>query len=107
MLESEIEAELEFVATQDGGREGPVFSGYRPHHDFGLEAGQLDAAHEYIGASSVSPGDKVIAKLRFISPHLLKGRLYEGFEFTANEGTRVVAVGRVTKIFRKDLARAV
>jgi elongation factor Tu len=104
----DIEAEIQFLTTEEGGRQTPVKSGYRPHHDFGVDETQFDAAHEYVDREWVSPGETVVAMLTFPGPachDYLAGRLHEGFEFTVQEGARVVARGRITKVLNEALLR--
>jgi hypothetical protein len=52
----DIEAEICFLSSEDSGKSGPIHSGYRPHHDFGLDGMLNDAYHEYIGVESIPPG---------------------------------------------------
>lgn len=94
----DLGVELKFLSTAEGGRVGPVVSGYRPDHDFGLVGSLLCAAHEYVGVESVNPGESVQACLRFANPEFLAGRLREGSHFTVQEGQRVIALGTVKSI---------
>ena len=92
----DIEAEITFVSTDQGGRSKPAFSGYRPQ--FYYDAQDWDADQEYPDVDAVLPGQTVRALLRFLSPDAHIGRVHPGMEFQAREGARVVAHGRVTKI---------
>jgi translation elongation factor EF-Tu-like GTPase len=78
----DIEAEISFLPTECGGRQSPAISGYRPTHDFGLNGILNDAAHEYIGCESVSPGQSVKANMWFLVSQYQESRLYPGFKFT-------------------------
>ncbi len=62
-----------------------------------------DARHAYIDKEWIFPGDTVTAHLWFVMPEYQSGRLHEGFEFTVQEGARIVGFGRVTKVVNKDL----
>jgi elongation factor Tu len=96
----DIEAEIAFVPTEQGGRKTPAFSGYRPQFYYdGLDS---DADQEYPDVESVAPGQTVRALLRFFSPDRQVGRVFVGMEFQVREGTRVVAHGRVTKILHLE-----
>jgi Elongation factor Tu C-terminal domain len=94
----DIEAEITFVPTEQGGRKTLAFSNYCPqfHYD-GLDCG---AYQEYPDVESVAPGQTVRALLRFIFPDKVCEviRFHAGMEFQVREGSRVVAHGRVTKI---------
>jgi hypothetical protein len=88
------------VATADGGREGPILSGYRgglffgERDDDGREI-QYDAITVLDDADSVAPGDSCAATIHLVSPELFPaGRLAKGETFEVKEGHRVV--GRVS-----------
>ena len=102
----DIEAEIHFFLTEEGGRERPCASGYRPNHDFGIEGMLNDAEHRYVDAERALPGNTVTAHLWFAKPEYQLGRLRQGFEFTVQEGARIVGRGRVTKIFNEALVSA-
>lgn len=101
----DIEAEISFLSTEQGGRKAPAASGYRPSHDFGLPGYLNDAAHEYIGCESAVPGETVKARMWFLTPKSQEGRLYPGFRFTVQEGARIVGHGVVRKVFNAALHR--
>ena len=92
----DIEAEITFVPTEQGGRNTAAFSGYRPH--FYYDSHDWDADQEYPDVDSVLPGQTARALLRFLSPEAHLGRVQPGMTFEVREGARVVARGRVTKI---------
>ncbi len=104
---SDIEAEISFLPTESGGRRSPAISGYRPTHDFGLEGTLNDAAHEYVGCDSVSPGQSAKANVWFLVPQYQEGRLYPGFEFTVQEGSHIVGHGIITKVINAALKRGI
>jgi len=93
---SDVEAEITFLRTLEGGREGPVRTGYRPQ--FFYQGEDHDAIHEYINREEVCPGDTVIVHLHFLHPELLFERLCPGEHFEIREGVRTVARGSVTRI---------
>src|SRR5437667_3563745 len=92
----DIEAEIAFVPTEQGGRKTPAFSGYRPQ--FYYDGHDWDADQEYPDVESVLPGQPVRALLRFASPASHFGRVHPGMEFQVREEAHVVAHGRVTQI---------
>jgi len=99
----DLKADITFLRTAAGGRSRPVCSGYRPTHDFGLGEILNDAHHEYTGADTVQPGDSVQAELWLLVPEYQLGRLYPGFEFTVQEGSRVVGHGVVVEVVNPAL----
>jgi translation elongation factor EF-Tu-like GTPase len=103
----DIEVEMTFLRTEDGGRRSHVFSGYRPQ--FFYQGEDWDAQHTYIGVERVNPGDTVTAQLMFVSPQNHVGRITVGMKFEIREGSRTVANGQVTKILnlKDNAAKAV
>ncbi len=96
-------AQIDFLPTEQGGRTLPAHSGYRPNHDFGLKGTLNDAAHEYIGQEAVAPGESVLANLWLLAPEFQAGRLYPGFRFTVQEGSRVVGRAVVQQVLNAAL----
>jgi translation elongation factor EF-Tu-like GTPase len=91
----DIEVELTFLRTEEGGRAHPARNGYRPQ--FFYEGYDWDAEHEYIGVEMVYPGQTVRAYLSFLSPHLVSG-IESGEGFLIREGTRTIARGKILRI---------
>jgi translation elongation factor EF-Tu-like GTPase len=92
----DIEVELTFLSPEEGGRESPAFSGYRPQ--FYCDGQNYDAAQYYIGTEKVLPGETTKAHLYFTYPEKQVGNLFPGKEFEVREGHRIIAKGVVTKI---------
>ena len=101
----DIEAEVRFLATEEGGKRQPCRSGYRTTHDFGLEGTLTDALHVFPGVTEVLPGEAVTTRMSFLAPQYLQGRLYLGFRFTVQEANWIVGHGRITRILNEDLQR--
>jgi translation elongation factor EF-Tu-like GTPase len=102
----DFRAEITFLTTEQGGRVGPVKSGYRPSHNFGLPNGEInDAAHENIGQEWVPMGTTVDALLQLLNPERQAARFYPGFEFTVQEAMKVVGHGRIIEILNPLLRR--
>jgi len=104
--EPDLEATVAAVPTESGGRRYALFSGYRPMHAFGVSGTLYDALHEYPDGP-VEPGQSGRALLWLLQPELQRGAIFEGMEFTVQEGRRVVARGRIVKVLNEDLRRAV
>jgi translation elongation factor EF-Tu-like GTPase len=96
----DVEAEITFTPTGEGGRESPVRSGYRPQ--FYYDGHGWDAVHTYEGKEWVYPGQTAKAYLSFLRPQCHVGRLYPGKEFLLREGTRVVGRGRIIKVLELE-----
>lgn len=100
----DIEAEISFLRTEDGGRHSPAFSGYRPHHKI-REDYQTSGVHEYIDRDHIAPGDQALGRITFISPEAYPGCLWIGREILIQEGNRTVGRARVTKIMNRLLEK--
>jgi translation elongation factor EF-Tu-like GTPase len=96
----DIDAEITFLPTKDGGRNGPAFSGYRPQ--FYYDGHDWDAIHTYPDVKQVNPGDTVRAFSSFISPECHCGKLWPGNLFLIREGQRVVGYGIVKQIIELE-----
>lgn len=97
-----LKVELKFLATEHGGRERPVSSGYRPQ--FYYAGNDWDAAHTY-DVDWVYPGDTVLATLAFFRTQNHVGQLYSGMPFAVREGDRTVANGQILKVLDPTLDR--
>jgi translation elongation factor EF-Tu-like GTPase len=92
----DVEAEISFVSTEQGGRQTPFSSGYRPQFHYGEEI--WDAEHEYPDDDRVFPGETVRVLLRFARPEAHVHQIHKDMEFLIQEGARVVGRGRITKL---------
>jgi translation elongation factor EF-Tu-like GTPase len=92
----DIEAEIRFLTTEEGGRHTPVRSGYRPQ--FYYDGHDWDAHQEYPDIEWVHPGETARTLLWFLSPDAHLGRVHVGMEFEVREGARVVGRGHVMKV---------
>ena len=92
----DVEAEIRFLSTNEGGRSEPVRSGYRPQIYYGGH--DWVVVQEYPDTEWVFPGETVFARLWFLSPDEHDGNVVEGMSFEVREGRRIVAVGQITKI---------
>ena len=105
LREPDIEAEIRFLPTVEGGRMGPVRTGYRPDHNFGLEGMLNGAHHEFVDRDWVALGERVVTQMWFTVPEYQTGRLAPGFEFTIQEGNKIVGRGQITVVLNPALAR--
>lgn len=96
----DIEAEIYFLTSEEGGRSTPVYSNYRPQ--FFYEDHDWDAAHIYPDVEQVNPGDTVRAFLGFMSPKEHFGKVHVGMEFLIREGGSTVGKGVITSIIELE-----
>ncbi len=95
-LPRHIEVELRFRTPEEGGRDSPCNSGYRPQmyydgHDWVINIFFPDA-------DQVWPGDTVRAYFCMMSPNDHVKHIHPDMEFKLREGARVIADGRITKV---------
>jgi elongation factor Tu len=93
----DVEAEISFISTEEGGRQGPAFSGYRPAHKV-REDYLTTGTHNYIGCDQVFPGQTVCGSITFITPEVYPRCLWIGREIDIQEGSHLVGRARITKI---------
>jgi translation elongation factor EF-Tu-like GTPase len=92
----DIEAEITYLTTEEGGRKHPVSTGYTPQ--FFYDGRDWDAVHRYPDTELVMPGQTARAYLMFVSPQCHVGRVFPGKDFLIREGPHTIARGHVTKI---------
>ena len=104
MYTPDIEVQITFLSTEEGGRRTPARTGYRPQ--FYYDGKDWDAIHTYPDNELVHPGQSVRAFLTFLSPEYHVGKLWPGKIFQCREGQRVVANGVVLKIVELEKSAA-
>jgi translation elongation factor EF-Tu-like GTPase len=96
----DIEAQLTFLTTEQGGRKSAARSGYRAQ--FAYDGMDWDAVCTFPDDESANPRQTVRAILSFLSPQEHVGKLWPGKTFQCREGQRVVANGVVLRILELD-----
>jgi translation elongation factor EF-Tu-like GTPase len=94
----DIEAEIWFIPTSDGGKSKPVVSGYRPQH-LVKEDYQTSGEHQYLDKEQVFPGETALANIWFLSPEAYPNTIWLGREIEIREGHHLVGKAKVTKIY--------
>lgn len=90
---TEFEAEVYILSKDEGGRQKPFFSGYRPQFYIRTTdvTGEVSLAEN---VEMVMPGDSVQFKVKLITPVALE----ESMKFAIREGGMTVGAGVVTKV---------
>lgn len=99
-MNTELEAEIYYLAEEEGGRKTPVKSGYRGQ--FYYNGRDWDAPQEFIDKEICCPRETVKVQLQTLSPIFHVGQFRIGQEFETREGARTVGRGRITNILRED-----
>ena len=97
--------ELTYLTTEQSGRKGPATSGYRPQVKFDFTENQTSGQQTFIDKEIVYPGDKVLAKIKIISPHFFANNLEEGMKFEFREGATVIGTGELKNIINDKLEK--
>ena len=99
MIRTTITASVHLLATNDGGRTGPLRSGYRSLLRFegtDVDLGFELELHPEMNANELAPGASGTARLSFWATEQLPTML-AGQRFEIREGTRVVGRGSVAE----------
>lgn len=96
-------ATLTYLTTEEGGRQTPAISGYRPQVKFGFSEMQTSGQQTFIDRKIVYPGDTVEAEIRIISVDHFAGRLKEKMKFDFREGARIIGTGEIKHIINEKL----
>lgn len=92
------------LSTEDGGRKNPIYSGYRPNHNFGdetnrsMQMGQV----ELLSTAELFPGKEAIAKIEFVVHEGFPFPIKEGVKWKLQEGPRVVAHAEMTRVLEDE-----
>ena len=95
-----VRALLSFLSTEEGGRQTPAFSGYRPNHNFGEASGRAF----YIGqitfarGESILPGESKEVDIEFLNGPGLIDALRSGRPWRIQEGPKLVATAAMIEI---------
>lgn len=99
-------AKLIYRTTEQGGRQTPAKSGYRPQVKFDFTEMQTSGQQTFIDKETVFPGDTVDAKIKILSPEYFAGSLIEGMNFEFREGATVIGTGEIKHIINDKLEKA-
>jgi len=91
-----IKAKIELRNTDEGGRENPVYSGYRPTFRTGFD-NSSDCVVTLLSGHNIKPGTSGLVEIKILHPRKITG-LQEGDHFTLTEGLKEIASGGVVSI---------
>jgi hypothetical protein len=98
-----IAAEVYYLSAKEGGRNSPVYSGYRGQ--FHIRNSDWDAVQEFIDKEICQPGETANAYLKFATVHNIIPMAI-GTPFQIREGATVVGRGIITVIIDKVISEA-
>ena len=94
-----VRASIRVLTAEEGGRTMPVFSGYRPDHNFGGPENRLMymGVIEFDGEPN-EPGKTKEVEIRFLSGLGLRELLCRGRKQRIQEGNILVAQGEIIEV---------
>ena len=98
----DIQVELSFFPTDQGGPRNTIHSGARIPHDFGLSNELNDGMYDFVESKSLAPGKTGLADVWLLDPERNYGRLKPRFKFRVWDG-RWIGSGIVIKILNEKL----
>lgn len=104
--EADFIATLTYLTTEQGGRQTPAFSNYRPHVKFEFSEYLTSGQQKFIDREIVYPGDNVEAEIRIASVDYFAGQLKENMKFEFAEGPRLIGTGQIKRIVNNKLRQA-
>ena len=96
-------AVLKYYTPEEGGRNVPAYSGYRPQLKFDFEEMQTSGQQMFLDKKTVYPGDTVNAEITMASPKLFMGRILRGMTFQFREGAKIIGTGQIIEILNREL----
>ena len=99
MKNPDLIIKVKVLTENEGGRKTPFFNGYRGQ--FYYNNSDWDATYDIIDKSEAKPGEEVELELITASREIHFGKFEIGKEVKIREGSRVVAIGKVTKILNQ------
>ena len=100
-----VVASVTLLATEKGGRSGPIRGSYRPNHNFfgpdnrEMTIGSVDLPTNV----DIQPGRSMEVIVTFWCWPGLAGEIYPGREWSLQEGLRVVGTGKVIKVIEGSI----
>ena len=97
----DLEADITFLTSAEGGRTRPIYSGYRPAHL--VKDNYLTTGIHHYEKDEVQPGDTVIGTIRFLSPEAYPKSLWLEKIIRIQEGSRLIGFAKVIEIYNEIL----
>jgi hypothetical protein len=100
--EPELEVEIYYLTTEEGGRKMKFYSGYSGQLFY--DGQDWDVIHELIDTDVCNPGDTVKVYLRTENANAHVGKFFVGKKFEIRERAKTVGKGKITKIIRSGFS---
>ena len=96
-----IVALLTLLPTEKGGRQKPVYTGYKPSFAFNTIM-QFSGEIELLKKEELSPGDFAEVRIRMMPSSHIRQSLKEGDTFSILEGNKIVGTGIIREVKKKE-----
>lgn len=98
-------ATLKYRTLEEGGRNMPVKTGYRPGVLFEFDPMQTTGYQSFLNKKIVYPGDSVETEITILSVDYFAGKLEEGMTFFFCEGAKIIGTGIINQIINSKLQK--
>ena len=93
---------LSLLPTENGGRKKPVYDHYRPSFSFNT-ANQISGEISFPEQDELKPGDTSRALIKLLPAKHIRRNLKVGDSFTILEGEKIVGIGIIEQVQKKEL----
>ena len=98
----DIVALLTLLPTEKGGRQKPVYTGYKPSFAFNTVM-QFSGEIELLKKEVLSPGEFADVRIRMMPSSHIRQSLKQGDTFSILEGNRIVDTGIIREVKKKEV----
>jgi len=98
----DIAALLTLLPTEKGGRQKPVYTGYKPSFAFNTVM-QFSGEIELLTKEELSPGELADVRIRMMPSSHIRQSLKQGDTFSILEGNKIVGTGIIREINKKEV----
>ena len=98
----DVEVEISFLSTEEGGRSGYATHRYFPQYEIG-DGLCTGGAHQFFERDTVQPGESARAGVKFLGADSLPAKLQVGQSLRVLEGPKLVAHAIITRIWNQAL----
>ena len=104
--EADFIATLTYRTAEQGGRQTPAKSGYRPQVKFNFIEMMTSGQQTFIDRNLVFPGDTVEAEIKILAVDYFAGQLSEKMKFEFREGSVIIGTGQIKHILNSVLKKS-
>ncbi|MGH1384739.1 hypothetical protein [Kordia sp.] len=100
-------AKLKLYKTENGGRQTPINTGYRPSHVFEYKENSRDFVAGYMGQINfdidvIHPGEVANVEVMFLKHQNIESFLKKGRVWWIHEGSRVIGKAKILEVLNVE-----